>query len=94
MFVQDDFCQSDPDVAFMVVTQLSLKAGLKAWGDKAHDAAHNEMKQLHLRNTFKPWHWHDLSHTQHQMVLLEPHMFLKEKQDDKTKARIVAGGNK
>jgi hypothetical protein len=93
MFVQDDFYQSDPDVVAMVMTQLSLKAGLKEWGDKAHDAAFNEMKQLHFRNTFKPWHWRDLTHTQRQMVL-ESHMFLKAKRDGKTKARTVAGGNK
>jgi hypothetical protein len=93
MFVQDDFYQSDPDVVAMVMTQLSLKAGLKAWGNKAHTAAHSEMKQLHMRDTFKPWHWRELSHTQRQMVL-ESHMFLKEKRDGQTKARTVAGGNK
>jgi hypothetical protein len=56
MFVQDDFYQSDPDVAAMGMTQLSLKAGLKEWGDLAWDAAHNEMKQLHFRDAFKPLH--------------------------------------
>jgi hypothetical protein len=70
-----------------------LKAGLKAWGQKAHDAARNEMKQLHMRDTFKPKHWRELSPIQRQMVL-ESHMFLKEKRDGKTKARTVAGGNK
>jgi hypothetical protein len=93
MFLQDDFYQSDPNVVSMVMTQLSLKAGLKAWGDKAHTAARNEMKQLHMRDTFKPMHWRELSHTQRQMVL-ESHMFLKEKRDGKTKGRTVAGGNK
>jgi hypothetical protein len=39
MLTQHDFYQSDPDVVAMVMTQLSLKAGLKAWGDKAHAAA-------------------------------------------------------
>jgi hypothetical protein len=93
MFMQEDFYQSEPDVVAMVMTQLSLKAGLKAWGHRAHTAAHNEMKQLHLRDTFKPWHWRDLTHTQRQMVL-ESHMFLKEKRDGTTKARTVAGGDK
>lgn len=93
MFMQRDFYQAEPDVVAMVMTQLSLKAGLKAWGDKAHTAAHNEMKQLHLRNTFKPWHWKDLTYEQQQMIL-ESHMFLKEKRDGSTKARTVAGGNK
>jgi hypothetical protein len=64
MFIQDDFYQSNPVVVAMVMTQLSLKAGLKAWGHKAHTAARNEMKQLHMRDTFKPMHWSELSHTQ------------------------------
>jgi hypothetical protein len=93
MFTQDDFYQSDPDVVAMVMTQLSLKAGLKAWGHKAHNAARNEMKQLHMRDTFKPMHWRDLLHTQRHMVI-ESHMFLKEKRDGKTKGRTVASGNK
>ena len=93
MFVQADFYQYEPDIVAMVMIQLSLKAGLKAWGSKAHAAAHNKMKQLHMRDTFKPKHWRELLHTQRQMVL-ESHMFLKEKRDGKTKARTVAGGNK
>jgi hypothetical protein len=51
------------------------------------------MKQLHFRNTFKPKHWRELTHTQCQTVL-ESHMFLKEKRDGKIKGRTVAGGNK
>ena len=56
MFVQEDFYQAEPDVVAIIMTQPSLKAGLKVWGDKAHMAAHSEMKQLHMRNTFKPKH--------------------------------------
>ena len=37
MFVQEDFCQVEPDIVTTVMTQLSLKAGLKTWGDQ--DAA-------------------------------------------------------
>jgi hypothetical protein len=51
------------------------------------------MKQLHFRNTFRPKHWSQLSKTQRQMVL-ESHMFLKEKRDGSLKGRTVAGGNK
>jgi hypothetical protein len=29
MFVQDDFYQAEPDVVATIMTQLSLKAGLK-----------------------------------------------------------------
>jgi hypothetical protein len=93
MFVQEDFYQSDPDVVAHIMTQLSLKSGLKQWGDKAYAAVMSEMKQLHFCKTFKPKHWSKLSKTQHQMVL-ELHMFLKEKQDGSLKGRTVAGGNK
>jgi hypothetical protein len=51
------------------------------------------MKQLHLRNTYKPKHWRELSRVQRQTVL-ESHMFLKQKHDGKIKGRTVAGGNK
>ena len=78
MFVQEDFYQSDPNVVAHIMTQLSLKSGLKQWGDKAYVAVMSEMKQLHFRNTFKPKHWSKLSKTQRQTVL-ESHMFLKEK---------------
>ena len=90
MFLQDDFYQSDPDVVAAIMTQLSLKVGLREWGKKGYTAAHSEMKQLHLRKTFKPKHWWELSHTQRQIVL-ESHIFLKEKRDGKIKGRTVAG---
>jgi hypothetical protein len=78
MFAQQDFYQSELDVVASIMTQLSLKAGLKQWGEKAFAATRSEMKQLHMRNTFKPKHWRELSHAQRQTVL-ESHMFLKEK---------------
>jgi hypothetical protein len=78
MFVQEDFNQSDPDVMAHIMTQLSLKSGLKQWGNKGYVVVMSEMKQLHFSNMFKPKHWSELSKTQHQTVL-ESHMFLKEK---------------
>jgi hypothetical protein len=93
MFVQEDFYQAEPDVVAAVMTQLSLKSGLKEWGDKAYTAVQSEMRQLHFRNTFKPMHWSKLTDIQRQTVL-ESHMFLKEKRDGKIKGRTVAGGNK
>jgi hypothetical protein len=93
MFVQEDFYQSDPNVVAHVMTQLSLKSGLKQWGNKACAAVTSEMKQLHFRNMFKPKHWSELSMTQCQTVL-ESHRFLQEKRDGSLKGRTVAGGNK
>jgi hypothetical protein len=93
MFVQDDFYQAKPDVVAAIMTQPSLKAGLKELGEEAFVAAQYEMKQLHSRNTFKPKHWQELSQVQRQIVL-ESHIFLKQKRDGKIKGRTVAGGNK
>jgi hypothetical protein len=45
MFLQNDFYQAEPDVVAAVMTQLSLKSGLKEWGDKAYAAAEAEMRQ-------------------------------------------------
>jgi hypothetical protein len=92
MFVQEDFYQAEPDVVAAIMTQLSLKAGLKERGDQAFTAARSEMKHLHLRNTFKPKHWRKLRQVQRQTVF-ESHMFLKQKRDGKIKGITVAGGN-
>jgi len=51
------------------------------------------MKQLHLRDTFRPKHKHELTHLQRQLIL-ESHLFLKEKRTGEIKGRTVAGGNK
>lgn len=75
------------------MTQLSLRAGLKAWGKPATDAVRSEMKQLHMRDTFRPVRYDELSHRQRDTIL-ESHLFLKEKRDGKIKGRRVAGGNK
>jgi hypothetical protein len=93
MFFNQSIHQEEPDIVAAIMTQLSLKAGLKQWGDKATEAVRSEMKQRHFRDTFKPFHWNELTHTQKQSVL-ESHMFLKEKRDGKIKGRTVAGGNK
>jgi hypothetical protein len=87
MFVQEDFYQAEPDVMAAIMTQLSIKSGSKEWGDKAYMAAESEMKQLHFRNTFKPMHWSQLTAIQRQMVL-ETHMFLKEKRDGRSKGEL------
>ena len=79
MFVQEDFYQVEPDVVAAVMAQLSTKAGLRAWGDKALPAVKSEMKQLHFRNTFRPKHWKDLTATQRRTVL-EPHLFFFQKE--------------
>ena len=56
--------EQEPDTVAAIMTQMSLKAGLKAWGKQAHNAAYMEMKQLHFRDTFRPLHYKALSNEQ------------------------------
>jgi len=93
MFVHCHVAKAEPDVIAAIMTQLSLKAGLKKWKDKGQKAIHSEMKQLHMRKTFKPKHWKDLTPTK-KLSILESHLFVKEKRDGILKGRMVAGGNK
>jgi hypothetical protein len=57
-----------------------------------HQHKHEKENDPHWTPTM-PKHWRELTHTQCQEMVLESHVFLKEKQDGKTKARTVAGGN-
>jgi hypothetical protein len=74
------------------VKQLSLKSGLKQWGNKAYEAVVPEVKHLHFRDTFKPLNWSSLTRVQ-RLMALGSHMFLKEKREG-GKGRTVAWGNK
>ena len=51
------------------------------------------MKYLHMRYTFLPLHWYNMSYEQRKQTL-EFHLFLKEKIDGTIKGRIVADKNK
>jgi hypothetical protein len=66
------------DLVGMVMAQLSIKAAIKKWGEQAKFAISKEMKQLHLRNMYKPWHWHVLTKKQKEQIL-ESHIFVEEK---------------
>ena len=83
----------DPRVIEMVMTQLTLKAAIKMWGNDAVIAAESEMKQLHWRNLFKPVKWNELSEKQRSMIL-KSHIFMKMKKTGEIKGRTVAGSNK
>jgi hypothetical protein len=78
----------------IIMTQLSLRVGLREWGDKAKDSAQGEMKQLHMRKTFKLERLEDLTTPTEKKSILESHMFLKQKRDESIKKRTVADGNK
>ena len=91
-FCNDEAYQYDAEVAYTFMQQLSLKAALKQWGTDAEDAGVKEINQLHWRDTFVPRNYSDLT-AEHKKKVLESHMFVVKKRDNKTKARMVAGGN-
>ena len=80
-------------VLHYTMTQLSMKAGLKRWGNKGKKAVLKELLQLHMQDTFRPINSKTLSKTEYDKVL-EPHLFLKQKRDQSIKGRMVAGSNK
>ena len=85
--------KEQPNLVKAILMQLSMKAGIKKWGDKAKDAIKKEMAQLHHRDTFKPLHKGKLTEEQRKRIL-RSHLFLKLKQDGTLMCRTVAGGNK
>ena len=74
---------SKPDIVAAFMTQLLLKAELKQQKGKAKAKAKSEMKQTHLKDTFKPLHCRELNETQ-KKTILESRMFLKD-----TKGRMI-----
>ena len=67
-----------PEAVAVTMTQLFLRAVLREWSEEAEEAAKGEMKQLHMRHTFKPVKITDLTATE-KASILEYHMFLKKK---------------
>jgi hypothetical protein len=52
-----------------------------------------EMYQLHMRETFQPIKWEDMT-TEQKKKVLESHIFHKLKRDGTIKAITVSGGNR
>ena len=75
------------------MTKISLKAGLKWYGNKVHNSVHSDIKQLHFGDTLKPMHFKQLDNTKRKSVI-ESHTFLKKNRVGKIKGETVAGGNK
>jgi hypothetical protein len=79
-------------VAHYIMTQYSMKAGMRKFKKRGEDAISKELSQLHYQDTFEPVHPKHLSFQERKEVL-ESHLFLKEKRDTYVKGRKVAGGN-
>ena len=76
-----------------VFRQYGLKKGFKVFGEKGKEAAIKEMKQLHMRNCFKPLGEKELS-SQDKKNALGSLIFLKEKDSGEIKGRACADGRK
>mmetsp|Transcript_2109 Transcript_2109/g.4555 ORF Transcript_2109/g.4555 Transcript_2109/m.4555 type:complete len:142 (+) Transcript_2109:2776-3201(+) len=75
------------------MVQLSLKQGLKQFGDRGRDAVSAELQQIHMKQTFTPSDFKALTKEQRGRVL-ESLIFLEEKRSGKIKGRICADGRK
>ena len=75
------------------MTQLSMKAGMKHWGEHGIGAVSKELQQLHHHDTFEPVDPKTMMSKDFQEVL-ELHLFLKQKHNDSIKGRMVADGSK
>ena len=81
-----------PEVTGMCMVQLSLKAADAKFGTvRTKKAALAEVKQIHMRNTFVPRHWSELTAKQKKEVL-EAFMFVEQKKSGDDKGRLVING--
>ncbi len=85
---QDDI---DESTVQAVLTQLSVKAGIKQWGAKAIVAAMEELRQLILKDVFIFVERKHLIAKQ-QKAILRTLLFLKEKRDGRLKGRCCVDG--
>ena len=77
--------------AHVMMTQLNINYGLKAFGNKGDEAILKEIRQLHTRQALMPRGRNDLSYKERKKALRYL-MFLKEKRDGTIKARGCADG--
>src|SRR5210317_1366865 len=76
-----------------LMQQVSLREGLRRFGEEGNRAALAEMEQLHMRDTFKPVLPSNLTPEKKKEVL-ESIMLLKQKRDGTIKGRNCADGRK
>ena len=62
--LSDESYDYNQQVAYSFMQQLSVKAALREWGDKAQVASEKEVSQLHWRETFVPKQMSELTDEQ------------------------------
>ena len=75
------------------MTQMSMKRGIKEFGDAGVDAVLSELKQLHDRNVLEPRPANELTREE-KRAALHYLMFLKKKRNGRIKGRGCADGRK
>ena len=80
-------------IEHVLMTQLSVKAGIKKWKEEGVMAVSKELHQLHHHDTFEPLDPKKLS-KEDKKAALESHLFLEQKRDGKIKGHAIAGGDK
>jgi len=81
-----------PEVVVSLMVQLSMKAAAVKFGEvRTNKACMKEIKQIHMRDTFVPKHWSELT-TQQKTQVLEAFIFVEQKKDGTDKGRLVING--
>ena len=88
-----DYAHHHPVLKSTVMTQHTMKKGLKLFGEARVDAVLAELQQLHDRKVMEPVDQGGMSYEQHK-ASLEYLMFLKKKRSGKIKGRGCADGQK
>ena len=77
--------------AHVAMTQMSMKAGIKKFGDKGNEALLKELRQLHVRGAMVPKRKDEMTEDDKKKSL-RCLMFMKEKRDGTIKAWGCADG--
>jgi hypothetical protein len=90
--MDDGAYKINPEVFGLVMVQLSMKSGAAKLGElPVAAAAEAEMKQIHMRSTFVPQHWKNLTAKQRDQIL-EAFLFVEKKKSGQVKGRLVVNG--
>jgi hypothetical protein len=85
--------EGDEAAMGVILTNMSIKQSIAKLGlEPTMKSSKAEMKQIHMRDSFKPKHYHELT-SKDKARMVESFIFLKEKKDGTLKARAVLGGN-
>jgi hypothetical protein len=90
---EDTLTIQEDELAYLgvIMTQMSLKQGLKVFGERGEASAFKEMKQLHDMDTFFPRDPRTLTREE-RVRALSSLIFLKEKRNGDVKSRKCING--